>query len=150
MSYKYRPAVIEDIPDLMSIRNNVRENALVHTVIATEDYVQAMTADGRAWLCEADGEVVGFVNGRVAQGDIWALFLRGSHEGQGIGSALMEIVEAWMFGEGLDSIWLVTAPKTRAERLYQRRGWAGQGLSATGEAKYLLTREQWSAHSVQR
>ena len=44
-----------------------------------------MTKDGRAWLCESDGEIVGFVNGRLVQGDIWTLFLRQPHEGQGIG-----------------------------------------------------------------
>ncbi len=79
------------------------------------------------------------------QGDIWALFLRKSHEGRGIGRTLMRIVEDWMFGEGLDSIWLITAPGTRAERLYQGRGWAKQGSKGTGEAKYLLTQDQWLA-----
>jgi GNAT superfamily N-acetyltransferase len=140
----YRPALVDDIPDLMSIRNNVRENQLVSTVIANDDYVQAMTIDGRAWLCESDGEVVGFVNGRVKQGDIWALFLRESHEGRGIARALMDIVEDWMFGEGLDSIWLVTAPRTRAERFYRRRGWAERGSKDTGEVEFILTRERWS------
>lgn len=55
--YKYRPAGVGDIPDLMSIRNNVRENPLVHIVLTTADYVQAMTTDGRAWLCEADAVI---------------------------------------------------------------------------------------------
>jgi len=125
---------------MMSIRNSVRENPLVHLVLTTEDYVQAMTVDGRAWVAEVAGEVVGFSCGRLVQGDIWALFLRRAHEGKGIGRALMEIVEGWMFEEGVEEIWLVTAPGTRAERLYQRRGWVQQQMKESGEAEYRLAR----------
>lgn len=137
----YRPARVEDIPDLMSIRNSVRENALVSTVLTTDDYVQAMTVDGRAWVCEVAGEIVGFSCGRRVQGDIWALFVRQAHEGQGIGGALLQLVERWMFEQGLDEVWLVTAPDTRAERLYQHRGWTKIRLEATGEVKYVLSRD---------
>jgi GNAT superfamily N-acetyltransferase len=137
----YRPARVEDIPTLMSIRNTVRENALVSTVLTHDDYVRAMTTEGRAWVCEVESEVVGFACGRTAQGDIWALFLRQTHEGRGIGNALMDIVEGWMFEQGLEHIWLVTAPGTRAERLYQRRGWVKRGMKPTGEAEYVLSRE---------
>lgn len=138
----YRPARVDDIGDLMSIRNNVRENALVSTVLTADDYVQAMTVDGRAWVCEVAGEIVGFACGRTVQGDIWALFLRETHEGQGIGSALMGIVELWMFEQRLDEIWLVTSPGTRAERLYQRRGWVKRGIKPTGEVEYVLRRPE--------
>jgi GNAT superfamily N-acetyltransferase len=102
-----------------------------------------MTVDGRAWLCEVDGEVVGFSCGRPDPGDIWALFLRESHERRGIGSRLLGLVEDWMFGEGIEYIRLVTEPGTRAERLYQRRGWLKHGDKNTGEAEYRLTRKVW-------
>lgn len=137
----YRPARVDDIPDLMSIRGSVRENALVSTVLTEDDYVRAMTTEGRAWVCEVDGEVVGFSCGRTARGDIWALFLRQAYEGRGIGSALMDMAERWMFEQGLEEIWLVTAPGTRAERLYQRRGWVERGMKPTGEAEYVLSRD---------
>ncbi|EDM76852.1 acetyltransferase, GNAT family protein [Plesiocystis pacifica SIR-1] len=135
----YRVARVDDIPAMMSIRNNVRENALVHAVIGHEDYVQAMTVDGRAWVCERDGEVVGFACGRKTQGDVWALFVREAHEGRGIGSALMERVEGWMVEVGVDRIWLVTAAETRAERLYRHRGWIEAGVRAkTGEVEFVF------------
>jgi GNAT superfamily N-acetyltransferase len=136
--HNYRPARVEDIPDLMSIRNSVRENALVSTVLGVDDYMQAITADGRAWVCEIEGEIVGFTCGRLVQGDIWALFIREAHEGQGIGNALMDIVERWMFEAGTDEISLVTSPGTRAERLYRRRGWIDRGMTSTGEVHFLL------------
>lgn len=132
-----RPAQIHDIPAMMSIRNGVRENALVSTVVSEDDYTQAMTVDGRAWVCEVDGEVAGFACGRVGQGDIWALFVHESYEGRGIGRALLEIVERWMFGEGLPLIWLVTAPGTRAERLYRHCGWTDEGAQPSGEIRFV-------------
>lgn len=135
---RYRVARVEDIPEMTLIRNAVRENALVNTVIVADDYVQAMTVDGRAWVCEVDGTVVGFSCGRLVQGDIWALFIRESYEGRGIGSALMELVETWMFEQGAESIWLCTEPGTRAQRLYERRGWVHTGMKQSGEAGYLL------------
>ncbi len=123
---------------MMTIRNGVRENALISTVIDAEDYRQAMFRDGRAWVCEADGAVVGFSCGRTVQGDVWALFVDRGYEGRGIGSGLMDRVEAWMFDQGVTEIWLVTAPGTRAERLYQRRGWHALGLQPSGEMKFRL------------
>ncbi len=141
----YRPARIKDIPELMLIRNSVRENPLVSLVLTEGDYAQAMTQDGRAWVCEVEGEVVGFACGRLVQGDIWALFLREAHEGRGIGRALMDLVEGWMFDEGVEQIWLTTSPGTRAERLYQRQGWMLQGMQPNGEAKYVLVRRGGAA-----
>lgn len=140
MRLAYRVATVDDIADLIAIRNAVRENALVSTVLTADDYARAMTVEGRAWLCEADGETVGFACGRLVQGDIWALFMRESHEGRGIGSALMDLVEAWMFEQGIEQIWLTTSPGTRAERLYRRRGWVQRGMKPSGEAEYVLRR----------
>lgn len=137
---RYRSAREGDIAALMEIRNTVRENALVSTVLTHADYLQAMFSDGQAWVCEVDDELIGFSCARRRQGDIWALFLRQSHEGRGIGSALLERAETWMFEQGLERIWLVTAPGTRAERLYRRRGWVEQGLKPTGDLEFILDR----------
>lgn len=133
-----RDATLEDIEEMMSIRNSVRENALVNTVIARDDYVKAMTQEGRAWVCEVEGTVVGFSCGRPDPGDIWALFVRESFEGRGIGNRLMDAVEAWMFEQGLDEIWLRTSPNTRADRLYRHRGWNCLGLQSSGELEFRL------------
>ena len=47
----YRAAELADIPALMEIREAVRENRLVALRLGREDYVQALTVDGRAWVC---------------------------------------------------------------------------------------------------
>lgn len=140
MTHLIREGTIEDIDAMKAIRDTVRENALVSVSIERDSYVQAITIDGRAWVCTDEGEVVGFVCGRLAQRDIWALFLRASHEGRGIGNALMEVVERWMFDAGIDRIELTTDPGTRAERLYRRRGWAYGGTAMNGELRFTLAR----------
>jgi GNAT superfamily N-acetyltransferase len=137
---QYRPAQLSDIPALAEIRASVRENRLVNLRLDSEDYVRALTTEGRGWVAEAeDGHILGFVVGRPARQDIWALFVRPEAEGQGLGTALMVLVETWMFAQGLTTLVLTTAPGTRAERLYQRRGWTKDGPPGPSEQAYRLT-----------
>jgi GNAT superfamily N-acetyltransferase len=142
----YRPAELADIPVLMEIRDAVRENRLVTLRIGAEDYVRALSVDGRAWVCEADGRLVGFGCGRPAKKDVWALFVLPEHEGKGIGTALLTRVETWLFEQGLDTITLSTAPGTRAEHLYRHRGWKEAGVTEGGELLFRLTRPKPAAH----
>jgi len=138
----YRIAQQRDVAAMMAIRGGARENRLVSVSIDEADYVRAMTVDGRAWVCEVAGEVVGFCCGRVTQGDVWALFVREEFEGRGIGSTLLALVEDWLFAQGLASIWLATAPGTRAEALYRRRGWTVRGVKASGELDFVRARRR--------
>lgn len=140
MSGTIRVATVADIAAMKNIRDHVRENALVSSTIEHADYVQAITVDGRAWVYVDGDVVVGFVCGRLAQRDIWALFVSESHERRGIGNELMATVETWMFDEGIDAIVLATEPGTRAERLYRRRGWRCEGTTTTGELRFSLRR----------
>lgn len=140
MEPTFRIATPADVPAMMEIRNAVIENRLVSTVLTVDDYVRAITIDGRAWVCEIDGSIVGFACGRIMQRDIWGLFMRASHEGRGIGSALMDIVEGWMFEAGLEEIGLTTAAGTRAERLYVRRGWEYRDAHSPVDVEYRLDR----------
>ena len=133
---RYRKVDHSDLFTLKHIRDNVRENALVSLRIDLEDYERAMFKDGTGWVCEVDGKVVGFVCGRLVQGDIWALFLDAKFEGRGIGNQLMQLIETWMFSQGLDTIVLSTDPGTRAQRLYERRGWKNAGLNEGGELRF--------------
>lgn len=125
---------------MMQIRNTVRENPLVSMVIGHEDYVRAMTDDGRAWVAQVHGAVVGFSCGRHVQGDIWALFVREDHESRGIGRALLHHATAWLFGRGVSPIRLSTGADTRAERVYRALGWRDVGRTASGEIEFVYER----------
>lgn len=88
-SYKFREATAADIPQMKSIRDNVRENALITRSIEIPDYEAALFSDGKGWVCEKDNEVVGFSCGRLKQRDVWALFVDFQHEGQRVGNQPM-------------------------------------------------------------
>ncbi len=120
------------------IRDHVKENVLVSLKIEEPDYARALFEEGKGWVCTLRGEVVGFSCGRIKQGDVWALFIDSKVEGFGIGSRLMEPLEAWMFSQGCEEIVLSTNPGTRAERLYRRRGWVETGLRPSGELGFRL------------
>lgn len=136
--YHFREAQRSDIEQMKFIRDHVEENALVTRSIEVPDYEEALFSDGKGWVCILDNQVVGFSCGRIKQKDVWALFLDKKHEGRGIGHRLMELLEAWMFEQGLSEITLTTSPGTRAEHLYRKRGWEDLGLLKSDEIKFRL------------
>lgn len=134
-----RVAVSDDIGEMTRIRNAVKENPLVRTVIGPEDYRRAMHEDGRAWVAFVGEEMAGFSCVRTVQGDIWALFMDERYEGRGIGRRLLDEATEWAFGEGLPRIRLTTGTDTRAERLYRVWGWTEEAeLSPSGERCFFL------------
>ena len=138
MKYVYREAVLSDIPAMKYIRDNVSENRLVTMEINEEDYASALFDDGKGWVCVHGGEVVGFCCGRLKQKDVWALFINKEYEGEGIGNQLMELLEKWMFANGIDEIKLSTEQNTRAEKLYRRRNWEPLGILPSHEIELRL------------
>jgi GNAT superfamily N-acetyltransferase len=138
---EYRAAKLADIPALMEIRGAVLENRLVTLRLDSGDYVQALTLEGHGFVAEVDGQLVGFACGRPVHRDVWALFVLPRYEGRGIGSALLALTVQWLFMQGLEEIGLTTAPGTRAERLYQHRGWEDVGPAGPSERKYRLRKK---------
>lgn len=138
-----RFATSDDIPELMRIRAAVRENRLVSRVIGAEEIRQAIEHTGRGWVVEAPSSgdsprLAGFAVGNRATGNIWALFVDPPYEGHGVGRALHDAMVAWLFAEGLERLWLSTAPGTRAEAFYRRAGWTPTGLTEHGEMAFEL------------
>jgi GNAT superfamily N-acetyltransferase len=140
LEHRIREATRADMSAMKHIRDGVTENALVSAVIDLDAYEQALFHDGKGWVCEVDGQVVGFSCGRLVHGDVWALFLDAAQHGRGIGNALIAHVERWMFDSGRTEIVLSTAPGTRAERLYRRRGWVETGRTPSGAIEFSLTK----------
>jgi GNAT superfamily N-acetyltransferase len=60
----------------------------------TADGTLASIADGRVWVADADGQIVGMslygIKDRTV--DIWKLYVAPAHQGQGIGTALLNSV----------------------------------------------------------
>ena len=135
----FREAQIEDIPALSEIRLSVTENVLSDPrKVTPEICADYLSVSGKGWLCEVDGEVVGFSVASLRDGSIWALFVRPGYEGRGIGTRLLKLATSWLFSMGARTISLSTDPNTRADRMYERQGWKRGDIMNNGEVSYHL------------
>jgi GNAT superfamily N-acetyltransferase len=139
-----RVAEIKDIYQIQVVRNLVKENQLSDPALVpdsdVEDYI---TRRGKGWVCEIDGEIVGFAIADLVDNNIWALFIHPGFERIGIGKKLHEEMLNWYFSQTDKTVWLGTSPKTRAELFYRKAGWKEVGLHGKGEIKFEMTKDEW-------
>jgi GNAT superfamily N-acetyltransferase len=139
----YREAVVEDITGMHTVRVAVLENRLSDpNLITPEDYEEFITRRGKGWVCEADNQIVGFAIVDTLDHNVWALFIDPAHEGKGIGRKLHDTMIDWYFDQTDITIWLGTAPKTRAEQFYRKAGWKETGMHGK-EIKFEMAAEDW-------
>ena len=137
-----REATPEDIPALHTIRISVKENVLHNPDLVTNRHYQDfLTQKGKGWLCCLEDKVAGFVILDLENHSVWALFVHPNFEGRGIGRRLHDTMMDWYFSSFDQSLWLTTAPGTRAERFYRKSGWIPAGFTSTGEIRleYLVS-----------
>jgi GNAT superfamily N-acetyltransferase len=137
----FRAACSADIPAMSAIRLAVRENVLNNPARVTtqmyEDYLERL---GRGWVCEQDGEIIGFSYAEMADGSIWALFVSPDKEGLGAGAPLLKLATEWLFSQGHATVTLGTAANTRADRFYLAQGWTRGEMKDAVEVFYTLQR----------
>lgn len=125
----YREAKIEDIKQIQTVRNSVKENTLSNpNLVSDEDCKEFLTVRGKGWVCEIDNKIVGFAIVDLKEYNIWALFIEPEYEKRGIGQKLHNIMLDWYFDQTKNKVWLGTAPNTRAEKFYRKSGWNYIGL----------------------
>jgi GNAT superfamily N-acetyltransferase len=141
----FREAGVNDIDEFMKVRMAVKENPLNNPALVTrKDNEEYLTQRGKGWVCESDGKIVGFAIVSVVDNNIWALFVDPQYEAKGIGKELHGIMMNWYFNQTRKTVWLGTAPKTRAELFYTKRGWTAVGTVNKGEVKFEMTFEDWA------
>ena len=145
-----RNATIADFEELHRVRMLVRENQLSDpTKVTFEHYAEMLEKHDSGWLCELEGQVVGFAIADVASSSIWALFVLPAFEGKGVGKRLHDIMVNWCFDyAALDKLWLTTDPATRAEAFYLKAGWQSMGLDESGEMRFELSKQSWKQKSL--
>jgi GNAT superfamily N-acetyltransferase len=140
----FREALLTDIPQMTVVRLAVKENALSNPALVThDDYVDYLSARGKGWVCEDNNQVVAFAVGDLEKNNVWALFVQPGYEGQGIGRELLILLLDWYYGKTTETIWLSTAPNTRAANFYRSFGWKETGKLPNGELKFELTADDW-------
>ena len=146
---QFREATIQDIPGIQRVRNSVKENVLSDPNLVTDaDCIDYITRRGKGWVCEDDGKIVGFAVADVVGNNIWALFLEPEFEGKRIGRKLHQLMMDWYFSQTNKTVWLSTAPASRAERFYRKAGWIEAGVYGKGEIKFEMTKEYWTTKAA--
>lgn len=140
---KIRMAVPADVPSMFEVRTSVRENhmffeELVELGITPESVPGMLSGDGRGWVAEDHGEVVAFAMANALESTVFAMFVRASHEGRGLGRSLMSEAEQWLFDRGCDDIWLLTDRDlaVRANGFYRHMGWIDDGIQPDGQVRF--------------
>lgn len=142
----FREAVPADIPQIQIVRNAVKENTLSDPALVSDnDCLEYITQRGKGWVCEIENRIVGFSIVDLKENNVWALFLHPDAEGIGIGRKLQELMLNWYFAQTQQTLWLGTAPGTRAEAFYRKSGWREAGLHGRNEIKFEMSFAGWKA-----
>lgn len=140
-----REATVNDIDNYMVVRMAVKENRLNNPALVTKkDNENYLTIYGKGWVCEINNQIVGFSIVGLAERNVWALFVHPEFEGKGIGKRLHNIMLDWYFLQTKETIWLGTAPATRAAFFYKKAGWIEAGTHGKDEIKFEMTFDKWS------
>jgi ribosomal protein S18 acetylase RimI-like enzyme len=137
-----------DVARCIWLRTQTRENrwsleAPRQAGITEESVTQRLVAGThRGWVCEQDGQVVGFSMCDGGTGEFWVVAVLPQFEGRGIGTELVKRGARWLYERGWSEIWLWTSPDTttRAYRLYRSSGWRDCGIEADGQLIMRRTR----------
>jgi len=140
----FREAKIDDIPQIQIVRNAVKENRLSNPALVPDHDVEDYICNrGKGWVCEINNQVVGFSIISVNDKNVWALFVDPAFEGKGIGKRLHDKMMDWYFDQTGHTVWLGTAPDTRAASFYRKAGWKENGLHGKNEIKFEMKKEDW-------
>jgi GNAT superfamily N-acetyltransferase len=145
----FREATPEDIQQIQIVRHSVKENILSNPDLVTDtDCREYMMVRGKGWVCETNGQIIGFAIADLKRNNIWALFVKPENEGMGIGKKLHDIMLNWYFNQTQETVWLGTAPKTRAEDFYKKCGWKHLGALNTFEEKFEMSYSTWEKITI--
>ena len=149
MKLIYREAKVADIAQMSKVRLSVKENVLPDpALIPASEYEDFLTNRGKGWVCEAANRIVGFAVADLQQHNIWALFVHPEWEGRGIGKTLHHLMLDWYFSKTQQTVWLGTAPHSRAEGFYRKSGWHQTGVRPNGEIRFEMTYHNYLQHQA--
>jgi GNAT superfamily N-acetyltransferase len=144
----FREAQSVDIPQMQIVRNSVKENPLSNpALVPDKDVDDYINHRGKGWVCIVDNKVVGFAIVSISDSNVWALFIQPGFDKKGIGRKLHDLMMHWYFSQTNNTIWLGTAPNTRAEMFYRRAGWTEIGTHGKGEIKFEMRAADWKQHN---
>ena len=126
----YREVTPDDMPAIFDVRIRTWHNPngkeeLECMGITRRSVREMLKSFHRGWLCETEGEIIGFAIGNKETAEMWVIAVLKEFEGKGIGGTLLTMIEDWLASEGIKESWLTTYPTegTRAIGFYHHQGW---------------------------
>ncbi len=152
MNLRYRLIEVSDVEQLFVLRGSVRENVLTRDQLAEMGITPTSTVDAmssvlKGYLCEVEGQTVGFSMANIQTREIAVIAVLPEFEGMGIGKELLRLSEKILWAAGCDSIWLWTWPNrsTRAVNLYIKCGWLEKEVTADRLYLFKNRPDSWSS-----
>ncbi len=132
-----REATIVDIPGMQIVRNAVLENRLSDPdLVPDQDVKDYILRRGKGWVTVEGDRITGFSIISLQDHNVWALFVHPEQEKKGFGRILHDEMMRWYFSQTQETIWLSTAPGTRAEAFYRKARWKESGTYGKGEVRF--------------
>lgn len=135
---KVRRAIVEDVDSIFDVRTSVRENHMSEEDLAeigvTRESTRQAIMDNSLpiWCAFVNEQLIGFSSIKIADKELFALFVRPEHEGKGAGSMLHDIaVNWWVRNFPNEPLNLNTNKNARSFSFYQKREW----VEVEGEPK---------------
>lgn len=132
----------QDIETLFEIRTNVIENhqsreEIAKLGITPNSVAEMLKTDCRAWIAEIENKPIGFSIANATEKTIFGIFVLPALENRGVGRALIEKAENWLWEKGITEIWLLTGNdrSLRAYGFYLHLGWILTNIEIEGEFK---------------
>lgn len=142
MTVTIRLATPADVEVLFDIRTSVVQNHLSREQLAALGITAATLADAMrhapcCWIAQVHGAPAGFAMVDVDDGEVFALFIRPTFEGRGLGQALLDSAEACLF-QTHEVIGLTTdgGAAIRANGFYIHQGWTLVGAVDERDVRY--------------
>jgi putative acetyltransferase len=150
-----RPVRVEDAEAIWRI---TRQAGVIETILALpsdrleqrRERLAALGPDEHWFVAEADGEAIGLAGlsvgtGRLRHSGHVFLFVAAEHQGQGVGSRLMEalldLADHWLLLRRVELT--VFVENERARRLYERMGFETEGLRKLSVISAGEIKDEW-------
>jgi GNAT superfamily N-acetyltransferase len=135
----FREAKNQDIEKMHAIRlSAINQQLSGITLTGPEDYRPLLEGQGKGWVCEVEGDLLGFALVALPQARVCALVVYPGLEDDFIGRMLHDMMTSWCFARGIPRLLLTTMPNARANLFYGKAGWLQTGTGPDGEISFEL------------
>ncbi|MGV3642244.1 MAG: GNAT family N-acetyltransferase [Adhaeribacter sp.] len=119
----FREAKSQDIEKMHAIRLADTESHPQDPHLQQPADFHRLLENGKGWVCEVDGDLLGFALADLSQARVEALFVRPGVESDFICRMLHDMMTSWCFARGVPRLLLGSQPPLRAQAFYLKAGW---------------------------